>query len=162
MTISLKKIAPWLLLAYTFLLCFFFTQVQLPFEKFRELNYDMFPRMIAGFSVLVVLFFYFSKVNIETYLSKEWIVFNLFILFSFGSLFIFFKDSSFGLNGLLGDASFNAAMVTKYKYFNSLTDFNYAQLSTSYPALYHFILGKYAAIFNVESYTAIYLSLIHI
>jgi len=156
MTISLKKIAPWLLLAYTFLLCFFITQVQLPFEKFRELNYDMFPRMIAGFSVLVVLFFYFSKVNIETYLSKEWIVFNLFILFSFGSLFIFFKDSSFGLNGLLGDASFNAAMVTKYKYFNSLTDFNYAQLSTSYPALYHFILGKYAAIFNVESYTAIY------
>jgi len=156
MTISLKTVAPWLLLLYTFLLCFFITQVPLPFDKFRELNYDMFPRMIAGFVVLGILFIYFSKVNIEIYLSKEWMVFNLFILFSFGSLFILFKDSSLGLNGLIGDAYFNAAMVTKYKYINSLTDFNYAQLSTSYPALYHIILGKYAALFNVESYTAIY------
>jgi len=155
MTISLKKVAPWLLLLYTFLICFFITQVPLPFDKFRELNYDMFPRMIAGFAVLAIVFSYFNKINIEIYLSKEWMVFNLFILFSFASLFILFKDSSFGLNGLMGDASFNAAMVTKYKYFNSLTDFNYTQLSTSYPALYHFILGKYAALFNVESYTAI-------
>ncbi len=156
MAISLKKIAPYLLLFYTFLLCLFITQIPLPFEKFRELNFDMFPRMIAGFSVLVILFIYFGKINLDAYFSKEWVVFNLFILFSFGSLFILFKDSSFGLNGLVGDAYFNAAMVAKYKYFNSLTDFNYAQLSTSYPALYHFILGKYAAIFNIESYTAIW------
>jgi galactan 5-O-arabinofuranosyltransferase len=156
MTISLKKIAPWLLLVYTFFLCYLITQLPFPFDKFKELNFDMFPRMIAGICVITILFIYYQKTNIDSYVNKEWIVFNLFILLSFSSLFILFRGATFGLNVLTGDAYFNAAMVAKYKYFNSLTDFNYIQLSTSYPALYHFILGKYAALFNIESYTAIY------
>ncbi len=156
MNTSLQKFAPLLLFVYTLLLCFFISRLPFDFEKFGALNYDMLPRMIAGFSVLLLLLMHFGKFDVSRYFSFGWLAFNLFVLTAFSAIFILFKDVHVGLNGLMGDACFNAAMVTKYKYFNSLTDFNYAQLTTSYPALYHFILGKYAAFFKLPSYTVIH------
>lgn len=154
MQIDLKKIAPYLLLAYSFLLCFIIAGLPIDNELLGDFTLEIFPRLLCGITLLLAggIFLFEEKYN--SWFSKEWGLLNIFIVLSFGMIFTLFHHSSVGLNSLIGDAYFNTAMITKYKYFNSLTDFNYLGLSSSYPALYHYTIGKLAAITGTEALKA--------
>lgn len=73
------------------------------------------------------------------------------IVFGYCTLSALFYDTSFGLWAMQGDAGFNIAIITKFKYNNLWVDFNYRDLHSSYPSLYFFLLGKYAALTNTSS-----------
>ncbi|MBX2902414.1 MAG: hypothetical protein KF872_02570 [Chitinophagales bacterium] len=157
MNLNLKKIAPWLLLGYTFLLCFIVSKLPIDSSLLGDLVLDIFPRFMCGVGLFLIAGALFFEHKYQSWISKEWMLLNVFVLVSFSMLYALFHSSNVGLNGLVGDAYFSAAMVTKYKYFNTLTDFNYFGLSSSYPALYHFIVGKMAAALGMDSCKAVQL-----
>lgn len=157
MQLSWKKIAPWLLLSYTYLLCFIVSKLPIDDAELGVFTLDIFPRIMCGVGLFLMGGAFVFQSVYEKWFSREWLVLNVFIVVSFSIIYTFFHNSCVGLNGLVGDAYFSAAMITKYKYFHLLTDFNYAGLWTSYPALFHYVIGKIASIAGIESYTAVQL-----
>lgn len=157
MQLNWKNITPLLLLVYTYLLCYIISKLPIDDAQLGVFTLDIFPRIMCGVGLFLVGGAFVFQSVYEKWFSREWLVLNVFIVVSFSIIFTLFHNSCVGLNGLVGDAYFSAAMITKYKYFHSLTDFNYAGLWTSYPALFHYTIGKVAALLGKESYTAVQL-----
>ncbi|MCS6820085.1 MAG: arabinofuranosyltransferase [Chitinophagales bacterium] len=151
----MQRLAPWLLTAYTFLLCYILSLLPVHQNTLGDYAIEVLPRAVCGICLLLVTLMYSSNNDADRYVSREWAFLHVFIFVSVCMLYALFGQQRCGLNGLIGDAYFSTAMITKYKYFSSLTDFNYLGLSTSYPALYHYIVGKSAALFSVESFAAV-------
>jgi len=155
MQFFLKQTARWWLLAYTFLLCFIISQLPINHEKLGGYSAEIFARILIGIGLFLLGGAFYFQHLYDRWFSVPWVLLNVFVLVSVSMLYFLFRHTHVGLNGWIGDAYFNAAMITKYKYFHTLTDFNYQGLSTSYPALYHYLVGKLAAWWGVESYKAV-------
>jgi hypothetical protein len=155
MQFFLKQTARWWLLAYTFLLCFIISQLPINHEKLGGYSAEIFARIFIGIGLFLLGGAFYFQHQYDRWFSVPWVLLNVFVLVSVSMLYFLFRHTHVGLNGWIGDAYFNAAMITKYKYFHTLTDFNYLKLSTSYPALYHYLVGKLAAWWGVESYKAV-------
>lgn len=75
---------------------------------------------------------------------------HLFALGFTGAVIAIWRGLEFGPNGIYGDSWFSTSIVTKYADYWGSTDFVYKDLHSFYPSLYHYILGKGAAIMGEE------------
>jgi len=69
-----------------------------------------------------------------------------------GIVLLGLKNTSYALNGVNGDAGFQTAQVTKFAAYSRSVDFAYKDLPAFYPPLYFYILGRIAALLNIEPY----------
>ncbi|MEM7531633.1 MAG: arabinofuranosyltransferase [Chloroflexota bacterium] len=80
------------------------------------------------------------------------IILSLFSLFLLGILSLVLKETSYPFGGLGGDQRFYAAYVTKLATYGSHVDVMYRDLLTFYPPLYYALLGRGAALMDIEPY----------
>lgn len=86
--------------------------------------------------------------------DKKKLLWGLLLLsiFTFIVINLSFKDVAFAKGGYSGDMGFLTAYVTKFANFNGFIDFGYKGLTSFYPPLYYYILGKISAIFSIPPY----------
>ncbi|GAW93995.1 arabinofuranosyltransferase [Calderihabitans maritimus] len=104
-----------------------------------------YPNMHLLARTLIIIFasaIYVVVINWNKVQRYPLLVICLLSIFIVAVLYIPFRSTPFGLNGIWGDAWFVTSSITKFSQNWSFVDFTYKGLPSFYPPLYFYVLGK--------------------